>query len=119
MVLAVAAPVGRDVAGVADGQQVQVGCATQLVADLPRGRALTVDAVRVDRVDELDGIAVGEVTAEVERVVEVALDLQHGRAMHDGLGELAERDAPLGHDDRGGHPGLRGVGRCGCGRVAG
>ena len=56
-VLAVALPVRRDVAGVADRQAVDVGRVAERVDDLERGRLLALDAVRVDRVDQRHRVA--------------------------------------------------------------
>ena len=52
-VLAVAPPVRGDVAGVADGQEVDVGRVAERVDDLERRRLLALDPVGVDRVDEV------------------------------------------------------------------
>ena len=51
-VLAVAHPVGGDVAGVADRQAVDVGRVAERRHDLERGRLLAVQPVDVDRVDQ-------------------------------------------------------------------
>ena len=110
-VLDVAPPVRRDVAGVADGQAVHVGGVAEHVEDLERRGLLALDAERVDAVDERDGVVLGQVAAQVEAVVEVALDLQQLRAVHERLGELAERDLALGHEHGAGQAGPRGVGR--------
>ena len=55
----------------------------------------------------------------VERLVEVAAQRDHPRAVHQRLGELADRDLALGHDHRAAHPGAGGVGGGARGRVAG
>jgi hypothetical protein len=47
-------PVGGDVAGVADGQEMEVGRAAKRVANLERGGLLALDAVGIDRVDDVD-----------------------------------------------------------------
>ena len=77
-VLGVAAPVGRDVPGVADGQDVDVGGVPERVDDLEGRGLLTLDRGRVHRVDELDGVGLGELARDGEAVVEVALDLDEG-----------------------------------------
>ena len=115
----VALPVGRDVAGVADRQHVDVGRVAERVDDLERRRLLALDAGRVDRVDQLDGVGLGELAGHGEAVVEVALDLDQGRAVRDGLAQLAHRDLAVGHEHGTRHPGLGRVGgRAGTG-VAG
>ena len=91
----------------------------ELLADLEGGRLLPLDPIRVDGVDQLDRVALGQLADDPERVVEVAADRDHARAVHQRLGELADRDLALG-DDHG--PAQSGPGRVGggaCGRVAG
>ena len=63
-VLAVAPPVGGDVAGVADRQAVDVGRVAERVDDLERRGLLALDAGRVDRVDQLDRVGLGELAGE-------------------------------------------------------
>src|SRR5690606_38953465 len=70
--LAVPAEVGRVVARVADGDEVEVRGILEHLDDLERGRLLALDAVVVDRVHEVDGVVLGEVTRDIETVVEVA-----------------------------------------------
>ena len=55
-VLRVAQPVRRDVAGVADGQDVDVGGVAEEVDDLEGGGLLALEAHRVDRVHQRDGV---------------------------------------------------------------
>ena len=95
------------------------GRLAQLVDHLERGGLLALDPVRVDRVDELDRVLLRELADERERVVEVAADRDHPRAVHQRLGELADRDLALGHDHGAAHPGPRGVGGGARRRVAG
>ena len=118
-VLRVADPVARDVAGVADRHAMDVGRPPEEVADLERGRLLPLQPERVHAVDQRDRVALGEVAREVERRVEVALDLEHPGAVHEGRRHLAHRDLALGHEDRAREPGLRRVGGGRRRRVAG
>ena len=80
---------------------------------------LALDAGRVDRVDELDRVGLGELAREGQAVVEVAVDLQQGRAVGDRLAELAHRDLAIGHEDGARHAGLGRVRGRGGARVAG
>ena len=75
-VLAEAAPVGADVAGVADRDRQDVRRPAQVVADLEGGRLLALEPERVDRVDERDRVVVllRERADDAQRVVEVAAD---------------------------------------------
>ena len=68
-----AAPVGGDVAGVADGDAERVEVAFEVLVDLEGGRLLAFDAELVDGVDERDRVRVGQLAHERERVVEVAV----------------------------------------------
>ena len=55
-------------------------------------------------------MAVGELAHELERLVEVAAQGDHARAVHERLRELAGRDLALGHEHGAAQPGARGVG---------
>ena len=109
-VLAVALPVGGDVAGVADRQAVDVGGVAERVDDLERRRLLALDAERVDAVDQAHRVVDRQLAGQREAVVEVALDLQQLGAVHERLGELAHRDLALRHEHGAGEPGAGGVG---------
>ena len=63
-----AAPVGRDVAGVADGQAERVGGVAERVDDLEGGGLLALDAVRVDGVDERDRVLLGDPAGDAGRL---------------------------------------------------
>ena len=65
------------------------------------------------------GCRLGQLAHERQRLVEVAAQRDHARAVHQRLGELAGGDLPLGHDHRAAQPGARGVGGGARGRVAG
>ena len=110
-VLLVAEPVGRDVAGVADRQQVVVGGVAEEVADLEGRGLLALQPDRVDRVDQRDRVVAGQAAGDVEAVVEVAADHDDLRAVHDGLGHLAGGDLALGDQHERLEAGLGGVGR--------
>jgi hypothetical protein len=118
--LAEALPVGGHVAGVADrdAERVERGGGAQFVEHLEGGGLLPLEPVRVDRVDERDRVALRELAHEQERLVEVAAQRDHLRAVHQRLGELAGRDLALRHDHRAGQPGARRVGRRARRRVA-
>ena len=108
-VLAVALPVGGDVAGVADGQAVDVGGVAQDVDDLERGGLLPLDPVLVDAVDQADRVVDRQLAGQREAVVEVALDLQQLGAVHQRLGQLAGGDLPLWDQDGADQAGAGGV----------
>jgi hypothetical protein len=91
-VLVVALPVRRDVAGVADGQHMDVGSIAEDIDDLEGRGLLALDAIGVDRVDEVDRVGLGEFAAQRQAVVEVPVDLEQGRTVRDGLAHLPGRD---------------------------
>ncbi len=93
-----AAPVGGDVAGVADRDAERVELGLELLEQLEGGRLLALDAQLVDRVDERDGVALDEFPHELQRGVEVGLERDHASAVDQRLGELAGGDLALGHD---------------------
>ena len=80
---------------------------------------LALEAVLVDGVDERDRVAVGQLAHERQRLVEVAAQRDHARAVHERLGELALGDLALRHDHRARQPGARRVGGGARGGVAG
>ncbi len=93
--------------------------AVEGLVDLERGRLLAFDAELVDRVDEHDRVGVGQLAHERERLVEVALERDHARAVHQRLRHLALRDLALGHDHRAGDARARRVRGGARGGVAG
>ena len=62
--LGVAPPVRGDVAGVADRKAVHRRRPAERVADLEGGRLLTLDPVRIDAVDQRDGVVLGKVLGQ-------------------------------------------------------
>src|SRR6185503_15127557 len=91
-------PPRGDVARISDGDRERVGCRAKVVADLEGGSLLTLDAVWVDRVDELDRLALDELFHDLERLVEVAPQRDDPGSMDHGLRELPLRDLSLRHD---------------------
>ena len=73
----------------------------------------------VDRVHEHDRVRVGELAHERERLVEVAGQRDHARAVDERLGHLALRDLAVGDDHRAGDARARGVRGGARGGVAG
>ena len=117
--LAEARPVGGDVPRVADGDAERVEAVAELVDDLERGGLLALEPERVDGVDERDRMARGQLAHERERLVEVAAQRDHARAVHQRLGQLAGGDLAVGHDHGARQAGARGVGGGAGRRVAG
>ncbi|MFL5874098.1 MAG: hypothetical protein ACJ75T_11605 [Solirubrobacterales bacterium] len=113
------APVGGDIAGVADRDRKRSRRLSQVLDHLEGSRLLTFDPVRIDRVDQLDRVLLGELADDPQGVVEVALQGDDAGAVHQRLGELADRDLSLGDDHRAAHPGARRVGGAAGGGVAG
>src|SRR6185436_19535454 len=98
-VLAVAAPVGRDVSGVADREHVDVRCDAEGVDDLEGGRLLSLEPQRVDRVDQGDRVAGRQLAGEPKAVVEPPAYLDDGGTVDDGLSHLARGDTALRNED--------------------
>src|SRR5581483_1998164 len=121
LVLFVACPVGGDIAGVADREELMRGRIAELIAYLEGGGFLSRDAVGIDAVDEADSyrVALGEVADNLEADIEVADYLEHPRAVHHRLRKLAEGNRSLGNKDVGLESGASGVGGGGGGGVAG
>ena len=110
-VLGVAEPVGRDVAGVADREDVDVGSVAEEVDDLEGGGLLALEPHRVHGVHQRDRVVLGEPAGEPQAVVEVAAHHDHLGAVHDRLGELAGGDLALRHQHQRLDAGPGGVGR--------
>src|SRR3546814_1027004 len=85
-------PISADVAGVADRQTVHVRRATQRFDDFKCGGLLTLQTIGVDRVDDRDRRGLADLLDETHAVVEVALDLDHDRAVHDRLREFKSEE---------------------------
>ena len=109
----VALPVGGDVPGVADGEDVDVGRVAELLNDLEGRRLLTLDAVGIDRIDDGEVAGLAQFTDEAQGVVKVPPDGDDGRPVDVGLDHLAPRDASGGEEDGALHAGARSVG-CSC-----
>ena len=71
-VLTVAFPIGGDVAGVADGEEMEIGRATELIADFKRGGFLAFNADGINAVDNFDAGFLPEIADDAEGVVEIA-----------------------------------------------
>ena len=76
----------------------------ELVEQLEGSRLLAFDPVGVDRVDQLDRVALGQLADDPQRVVEVALQGDHPGPVHQRLRQLADRDLALRHDHRAAQP---------------
>ena len=115
--LLITLPVGGDVPGVADGEDVDVGGVAKLLDDFEGRRLLTLDAVGVDRIDDGEVASLAQFAHEAQGVVEVPPDGDNRRPVDVGLDHLAPRDASGGEEDGALHAGPRGVGcRC-CGGI--
>ena len=75
-----------------------VGRVAERVDDLEGAGLLSLDPERVDRVHDHDRRASGKLAHDLERDVEVAAHLEDLGAVHERLGELAERDVALGDE---------------------
>src|SRR3989454_6983616 len=119
VIFTIAAPVGGDVAGVADGDEVIVGRASELIHHLERAGLLPLQPEGIHRVDERHRVSLGDLADDREGLIEVPVDHQHLRAVNRGLRELAESDGTLGHHDERLQPRARRVGGGRRRRVAG
>src|SRR6476659_5148202 len=68
--LAEALPVGGDVPAVADWERDPLGRPPKLLEHLERGRLLTLEAVRVDRVQERERAPLDQLAHEAQRIIE-------------------------------------------------
>src|SRR5439155_22196787 len=87
-----ALPVRGDVPSIADGDEEGIRRVSDRLAELERGRFLSLDAVRIDAVDERRLALVGEGTHHRQRGVEPAPDSDNVSAVGDRLRELAGCD---------------------------
>ena len=108
--LAEALPVRGDVAGVADRD-------AERVERPPSASRISNAAVfcpssrnGLTELTSAIGWRSAELAHELQRLVEVAAQRDHARAVHQRLGELAGRDLALRHDHRAAQPGPRRVG---------
>jgi hypothetical protein len=80
------------------------------IDDFERAGLLALDPVRIDGVDEGDGVLLADAAGDLEGIVEVAVDGKNLCAVRDSLGELALSDAAVRHEDVGVEPAVGGVG---------
>ncbi len=117
--LLIAAPVGGDVASVADRQEMIIRRFAKFVDDLERSSFLSLDAIRVDRVYDGDFFGRADLAHKLQGIVEIALDRHHFRAIHEALRHFSNRDFPGGKQDDATDAGTRRVGRRCRGSIAG
>ena len=86
------------------------GRLAELLDHLEGGRLLALYPVGVDRIDQLDRVLLGELADDRQGVVEVSLEGDDAGAVHERLGELADRDLALRDDHRAAQPGPGRVG---------
>src|SRR3546814_10266096 len=90
-------------------------------SDVCSSDLLTLQTIGVDRVDDRDRRGLADLLDETHAVVEVALDLDHDRAVHDRLREFAEGDLAIRNQyecgDAGPYRVGRGGGRCVAGQI--
>src|SRR5204863_8815200 len=109
MKFSVAAPIGRDVAGVSDGQEMIVRSATELIADLECSSLLAFNPNRVDTVDDLDFAGLAEFAHNPKGIVEIAFNGDGGRTIHERLRKFAKSNVSIGQQNHAFHLRARGV----------
>ncbi len=102
--------VRAEVASTPVGQGEHVRCRAELLDDLERGRLLSLEPVRVQRVDEDVSASGGELPRGRERLVEGSSYFEHARAERARLRELGRRDRALGLEHDGSEAGASRVG---------
>ena len=112
-------PVGGHVAGVSHREDVEVRGVSKLFDDLERSRLLSLDAVRVDRIDDGDSVESTEFPNKAQSVVEISPHGDHLCAVEVGLDEFSARDLARRQKDRAQNPGTSRIGGRGGGGVAG
>jgi predicted CDP-diglyceride synthetase/phosphatidate cytidylyltransferase len=108
----VPAVICRVVSRVTHWQKVEVGGAAQNIDDFKGGRLLALNAVVVDRIDQVDRIVFGKVSGDVQAVIKVSCHLQHVGFVGDSLAELAHRNFSIRNQHRAGQSPVGGVGSC-------
>ena len=73
-----------------------IGRAPQRVANLERRSLLSLDPVRVDRVDDLDVPLLADLADDAQRVIEIAAHGDHARAFYQRLNEFTDGDGAFG-----------------------
>ncbi|MBA7571313.1 hypothetical protein ES708_13072 [subsurface metagenome] len=111
VVLLKALPVGGDVAGVAHGDEEMVGSFTQIIDNLEGSCFLPLDTVGVERVDQRDGVLLGESEHYLQSLVEVAVDSHDFSPVDNRLSHLAQRNLAFGDNDYGFDAVARGISR--------
>src|SRR5919106_1690167 len=97
----------------------EIGFAPKSLDHLESSGLLAFYPVGVDRVDERHGVAVRHLLCPIERLVEVALDLDDAGSVDQSLGELPQDDVAFGNQHGANYSGARRVGGCGSAGVPG
>jgi len=104
---------GRHVPAAAERKRDDSGCGAELVDDLEDDGLLSLDAVRVDRVDEHESRTRAQLAAEAQCIVERPANLDKPRTDGLSLGALRSRGRACGCQDDRVEACARGVGRRG------
>ena len=107
----VAFPISGDVAGIAHRQKMEIGCLPQNFNDLECGGFLAFDPVRINRVDDGDGMAIRNFAHQSQRDIEIAAHRNHLGAAHERLGQFAQGDFPPGQKHGAGDADAGGISR--------
>ena len=78
------------------GMQSASGASPEVVAHLEGAGLLPLQAVRVERVDQRDRMALDQLAHRRQRLVEAALQGEHAGPVDQRLGQLAGGDLPSG-----------------------
>ena len=116
---AVALPVSRDVAGVADRQNVDIRRVAQFLDDFEGRRFLSFDPERIDRVDDLETPVGAEFTHQPQGIIKVAADGDDFGPVNKSLEQFAGGDFSGGQQHGAGQVGTCGVSGGGGRGVAG
>jgi hypothetical protein len=104
--------VGRDIAGITDGQAMEVRGTPQFIDNLEGGGFLSLQAVRVNGVHDGDRCMVSDLLDQRHADIKITTYLDHYRAVDHRLGQFAQRDLAFRDQYKGGNTCARSIG-CG------
>src|ERR1043166_1671000 len=84
-ILPISRPIGCNVSGVANWEQMKIGRVAQFIDNLERGSLLPCDPVRIDRIYNDEVSALAELAHDSKSVIKISVDRYNFRAVNESL----------------------------------
>ena len=119
MEFSVALPIRRDVAGISNRKDVNIGRIAEILDDFKSSRLLSFDAVGVDRIYNGHAFHSTELPHDAEGIIEISPYRNNLSSVNKSLHQLANGDFSGGQDHRTLDPSASRIGGCGSRSIAG